>query len=90
VEKPRAAKVEPRLAPVPKGPATLFVDSHPSGAQVSLDGAVVGRTPLLLSDVRAGEHRVRLTMPMRRVWQTTVDVPAGQRTRVAASLEELQ
>jgi hypothetical protein len=68
----------------------LFVDSHPSGAQVFVDGALVGRTPLLLNEVRPGEHRVRMAMPMRRPWSTSVDVVPGTRTRVAASLEEIQ
>ena len=78
---PRA--VEPTIG-------TLFVDSHPTGAQVFVDGALVGRTPLLVNDVRSGEHRVRLSMPMHRTWATSVDVAGGERTRVAASLEEIQ
>jgi hypothetical protein len=69
---------------------TLFVDSHPAGVEVYVDDVLVGRTPLLLNDVRAGEHRVRMSMPTYRTWATSVDVIEGERTRVAASLEQAQ
>jgi hypothetical protein len=90
VEKPRPAKAEPRTPAASSEAAILFVDSLPAGAEVMLDGASVGHTPLLLNDVRPGDHRVQLSMPMRRVWQTTVTAPAGVRTRVAGRLEDAQ
>ena len=87
----RTAEVRPRPSRTTQPTiGALFVDSHPSGAQVFVDGALVGRTPLLLNDVRSGEHRVRLALPMHRTWATSVDVTGGERTRVAASLEEVQ
>jgi hypothetical protein len=65
----------------------LQVDSRPSGARVFLDGERVGITPLSLRDVRQGSHVVRLELPGYRVWTTRVDLAAGARQRVAASLE---
>ena len=70
------------------GPGSLQVLSRPSGAQVILDGREIGRTPLVVSEVRAGRHDIRLALPGHRRWATTVDVTPGARTRVAASLEQ--
>ena len=38
----------------------LVLDSRPPGAQIFLDGKMVGTTPMLLQAVRAGEHAVRI------------------------------
>jgi hypothetical protein len=65
----------------------LQVVSRPPGAQVFLDGAFVGRTPLVASDVAAGSRRVRLELAGHRPWSTSVDVEPGARVRVGASLE---
>ena len=69
------------------GPPSLEVVSRPAGAQVFLDGRLVGRTPLVLSGVTPGDHAVRLTMPGHQRWVTSVTVAPGTRARVAASLE---
>jgi hypothetical protein len=42
---------------------------------------------VLLSDVAAGTHAVRIALPDHRRWATSVTVTAGARARVAASLE---
>ena len=39
----------------------LLVHSVPSGAEVSIDGASFGATPLLVTTLRLGVHRVRLS-----------------------------
>jgi serine/threonine protein kinase len=74
-------------APTPTGPASMEVVSRPSGAQVYIDGRIVGRTPLMVSDVNPGDHSVRIALPGHQRWATTVNVAAGSRARVAASLE---
>ena len=66
---------------------TLVVDSRPAGAKVFLDGRAVGNTPLSMSDVRAGEHAVRLEHDGYRRWSGSVRVVAAERNRVTASLE---
>jgi hypothetical protein len=68
--------------------AGLQVDSRPSGAQVWIDGQPAGVTPLLLPNVAAGTHTVRIELPGFQPWTTSVSVRAGERARVAASLEE--
>jgi hypothetical protein len=70
------------------GPGAIEFVSRPAGAQILLDGRVIGRTPLILSDVRPGQYAVRLALPEHRRWETTVDVAPGTRARVAASLEK--
>ncbi len=67
---------------------TLFLESRPAGARVMVDGTFVGVTPLLMSDLRPGSRQVRFEHPGHRTWATTVMVVAGERVRVAASLEE--
>jgi hypothetical protein len=71
----------------PDAPGTLQVASRPAGAQVFLDGVLVGRTPLVVSDVKRGSHRVRIELAGHRPWTTSVNVEPGARVRVGASLE---
>jgi hypothetical protein len=66
----------------------LQILSRPSGAQVAIDGRVVGQTPLVVPDVAAGTHDVRIELPGFRRWATSVQVTPGARARVAASLEQ--
>ena len=89
---PRAAAAPPvqrapAVEPAASGPGSMEVVSRPSGAQVILDGRAVGRTPLSI-EVPDGAHDIRLDLPGFRRWETSVEVTAGQRTRVAASLEQ--
>lgn len=58
VEKNEMKKVSITLAAAGSGP--LSVNSTPSGAQVVLDGQPVGVTPLFLTEVGVGEHRIML------------------------------
>lgn len=69
-------------------PGALQVLSRPEGAQVFVDGALVGRTPLVIASVQAGSHDVRIELPGHRRWATSVRVEPGERARVAASLEQ--
>ena len=68
-------------------PGAVQIDSRPSGAQVWMDGALIGTTPLLVSGVDSGSHAVRIELPGYRLWTTSVEVTRGERARVAASLE---
>jgi serine/threonine-protein kinase len=92
----------PRAAPRPAPPApqqtarpavytgSLYVDSRPRGARVSIDGRAVGVTPLRVPDVRIGSHVVRLELPDHRIWSSTATITAGQEQRVTGSLERIQ
>ena len=68
----------------------LYVDSRPTGANVLLDGHVVGKTPLRLPDVRIGSHVVRIELAEHQAWTSSTRVTSGQETRVTGSLERIQ
>lgn len=66
---------------------SLTIDSRPIGAKVFVDGRFVGTTPMELAEVAEGEHAVRLERDGYRRWSSSVRIIAGERKRVAASLE---
>ena len=80
-----AAQPAPSAVGVETG--TVMVNTRPGGAEVYVDGRLVGATPLTLVDVSPGSHAIRLVRAGYREWTTTVDVTAGQEVLVAASLE---
>jgi hypothetical protein len=88
VPAPDAGRSVPDAAGAATGMGALYVLSRPVGARVSVDGRPVGVTPLLLQDVAPGARTVRLELAGHKPWTDTVQVAAGQRVRVAASLEE--
>jgi len=66
---------------------SLLIDTRPAGAEVYVDGRLLGATPLTLVDVPTGAHTIRLLRSGYREWTTTVEIESGQQLRVAASLE---
>lgn len=86
--RPAAEAGEPQSSTVYTG--SIYVDSRPRGARVTIDGREVGVTPLRVSDVRIGSHVVRLELPDHRLWTSTTRVTAGQEQRVTGSLERIQ
>ena len=69
------AAVDPR--PGADGPATLLVDSEPTGATVWMDGDSVGVTPLWLDAVEPGAVRLRV-QDGRVSHDTTLQIAAAQ------------
>jgi hypothetical protein len=86
--RPAAEPEEPPSSTVYTG--SIYVDSRPRGARVTIDGKEVGVTPLRVGDVRIGSHVVRLELPDHRLWTATTRVTAGQEQRVTGSLERIQ
>jgi serine/threonine-protein kinase len=66
---------------------SILVVSRPAGATVYFDNQPMGQTPLTVSDLPIGPRTVRLELDGYRSWSSTVQVVAGARERVAASLE---
>jgi hypothetical protein len=60
--------------------------SRPPGAEVALDGRVVGTTPVSIPDVIEGTHVVGIELAGFSRWATSVHVGKGERARVGASL----
>ena len=69
------------------GRQSLVIDSRPPGARVRVDGAEVGTTPVTVTSVAAGRHRLELQMPGYRPWSETLTVTAGRDRQVTATLE---
>jgi hypothetical protein len=65
----------------------LAIDSDPPGAVVSVDGRVVGSTPVLLKDVPAGSCVVRVESSGYELWSAAARVVANKETRVTATLQ---
>jgi TonB family protein len=85
-----SADVRVALArPAATEPATADIVSTPSGAQVSLDGRPAGATPLSGVRLKPGRHKVALALEGHEPWSGTVDVVAGEKGRVAATLRPL-
>ena len=81
------ARVDPAPAPATAtGPGSVYVDTRPPGATVLIDGEQVGVTPLLVPDVAAGAHQVRIELAGYTPWVMDVSVPAEESVRVGASL----
>lgn len=60
------------------GHGELVVSSHPSGAQVRVDGEARGSAPLALS-LAAGSHRLEIVGPDGQPQHLEVEIAAGQR-----------
>ena len=85
----RVAPPASRASPSPTSSAvsgTLQVESRPAGANVYVDGRMIGTTPLSQA-VTSGEHGVRLELSGYRDWTSSVRVTAAATSRLTASLE---
>ncbi len=64
----------------------ITVRSTPSGANIYLDNAYRGLTPLTLVDIQEGNHVVILKLNGYQNWQSTVNVMGGTLTDVSGKL----
>ena len=83
----RRAAPPPTAAALEHEKVPLTVESRPAGASVFVDGTLIGKTPLTLGEVAAGDHAVSLDLDGYRRWSSSVRIVAGERNRVTASLE---
>lgn len=67
---------EPNV-PGKKATGNFQMDSHPQGAEVYLNGAYYGVTPIRISDLMPATYQVRLKMDGFRDWVRAYDVFAG-------------
>ena len=66
-------------AAVPSNPTTaqLEITSDPSGAEVSIDGNFVGRTPSQI-EIAQGQHTIAISKAGCRTWERKLEVSAGK------------
>jgi hypothetical protein len=74
------------LASLPRYHGSLAIDSDPPGARVSLNGRLVGSTPILLQDLPAGSCVIRIDADGYEPWSGAARVVANRRERVNARL----
>jgi len=77
------------LPPAPDTTGHVSISSSPAGADVYLDNAYKGITPLPLSDVPAGSHAVLIQMSGYTDWKGTTLVTAGQSVTLSGSMVEI-
>jgi hypothetical protein len=89
-EAPQAPKapVAPQAPQAPVYVGTLSIDSSPGGT-VFVNRRSAGKTPLRLSELRAGSHLIWIERDGYRRWTRVVHVPADRVSRVSAELEPL-
>lgn len=70
-------------------PATLALDSDPSGATVQLDGRDAGQTPTSIDDLPAGQHELALALDGYTPWSGAVELKPGDSATRTVRLEAL-
>ncbi len=86
----QVSDARPASAPTHRAAAELVpvsIESEPAGADVYLDGAFVGSSPLPGYGVAAGEHVLEISRAGFVKWNRKLLVQAGVPTRVRATLE---
>jgi len=71
------------------GTGTVAVSSSPPGAQVYIDNAYEGITPVTIPSVAAGSHTILIREAGYADWQISEEVKSGQTTQVSATLSPL-
>jgi len=84
VEPNMNTKIRVTLTPITTG--SLQVSSEPSSANVLLNGAPVGITPVTIPDLPAGPIQIQLTLPGYQDWNGETAVMIGQTVPVFGTL----
>jgi hypothetical protein len=74
--------------PAAAGTGMVDVDSRPRGARVSIDGRVVGATPIRIPELPVGDHRVQLELADHKSVTATVSIIRGEVAKVQVTLEQ--
>ncbi|MBL8957178.1 MAG: serine/threonine protein kinase [Myxococcaceae bacterium] len=80
-------QVQPKpLADVPQL-GTLVVETDPPGADVTVDGSGVGKSPVTLAEQRLGKHEISASLAGRKTMATTLSLQeAGGKAKVLLPL----
>ncbi len=73
-------------APNPSETGTLQINSEPQGANVFLDNAYRGITPLTISSIEIGSHNLLVRLQGYNDYTTTVTITPGQVVHIQAGL----
>ncbi|MGC8904047.1 PEGA domain-containing protein [Thermus sp.] len=83
VEGGRETRLSANLRPLRTG--ELLLEARPEGAEVYVDGRLVGRAPLRVS-LEAGFHQVRVVAPGYAEYRSQVEVRPGESVRLYVEL----
>jgi sugar lactone lactonase YvrE len=86
IESDEATSLSLNLPPLP---GYLSVISSPEGAEVRLDGEVLGVTPLIGMELKAGSYKLSLAKPDHRVAETIVSVESSETATLDLTLQYL-
>ena len=81
--------IDMRTSPIRLSPnfGDLVVHSNPSGAQVHLDDKLLGKTPLKLTKIDAGPHKLSLLLDDYRTEKTVTVIKRGEVNREVLELK---
>jgi PEGA domain len=80
-----------RATGVPVMGAVLSVTSDPAGAEVYVDGRkLVGRTPMAVSGLAAGDHVLGIVLGGYDAWSDGVQLVSDQTTRISVRMQPRQ
>jgi formylglycine-generating enzyme required for sulfatase activity len=66
---------------------SLAVTSAPSNADVFIDGLLVGKTPLVISQMLVGEHSLKLSYPGYTDYDESINVKEGEIAQITAVIK---
>lgn len=78
---------ETASAATPDDVGPVSFTSDPAGAEVYMDNASIGKTPITLN-LKIGSHYVRMFMNGYKNWSQQVTVAAGSEVKLAAKMEK--
>lgn len=68
---------------------TLLIKSEPSGIEVYIDGAIIGKTPIAETKLQSGVYKVLLKHPDFELWEQDIEIKSGQINEMYAKLTRL-
>jgi len=94
MERPRVGKVgkRPQISQPPAREekvipfGNLSISSTPTGAEIYLDGAKKGATPLSLEKIPSGKHEIKAIVPGYKTLQTDMEIKANQNNKILFAL----
>lgn len=67
----------------------LHVESRPSGADVSVDGVTLGKTPIDGKEIKTGEHSIKLTLDGYAPLDYVIDITPAKLLKLDFQLNRL-
>ncbi len=68
---------------------SFTVESVPSGGSVTLDGTLIGLTPIYIDKIISGKHTIKISLDKHEDYTTNFDTSEGVQTKILAKLLSL-